>query len=92
MSRPNPPRRHTTTLVVTAPAHVPAYRAYFEPEGSERDMAPGDRLTITMTGSEPREIEIHPFAGGLVIWRPLDDGDIQVVDQHGQVVEDLWRG
>jgi hypothetical protein len=80
------------TVVVRAPDDLPGYRAFFEPEGGSRDMAPGDQLTIVMTGSVAKTIEIYPFDGGLVFWRPLDIAfdDIVITDSDGRLVEDLY--
>ena len=66
--------------------------AIFEPEGSSRQMAPGDRLTITFTSNGPKTIEVHPYNGGLVVWRPLDIAyeDILVTDQDGQTIVDIY--
>jgi hypothetical protein len=55
-------------------------------------MAPGDSLTIALTGGGSKTIEVYPFEGGLVIWRPLDIAyeDIVVTDQAGNRVEDIY--
>jgi hypothetical protein len=82
--------RHAAVLVVRVPEDAANWRVYFEPEGADRVIASGEQLTITMTGAGPREIEIHPYRDGLVIWRPLDSFDVIIVDQNGQPVTDLW--
>ncbi|MEU4242773.1 hypothetical protein [Actinoplanes sp. NPDC026619] len=80
------------TVIVRAPDDLPGYRAIFEPEGGSRDMAPGDQLTIVMTGSGAKTIEVYPFDGGLVFWRPLDIalGDVAVLDSDDREVEDIY--
>ncbi|MBB5867487.1 hypothetical protein F4553_000866 [Allocatelliglobosispora scoriae] len=87
-----PAESSTVTVVVCAPAGLPGYRAIFEPEGSTRDMAPGDSVTVEFAGGGPKTIEVYPFEGGLVIWRPLDVPyeDIVVTDQAGNRVEDIY--
>jgi transposase InsO family protein len=82
----------TVSVVIRAPKDLPGYQAVFEPEGSSRQMAPGDRLTITFTGNGPKTIEVHPHNGGLVVWRPLDIAyeNITVTDENGQPVADIY--
>ena len=83
-------REHSVTLVVEAPADLPSYDAQFEPEGGIVTMEPGDRITITMAGPTPPEIMVHPYPGGLSIWRDLNARDIRVTDKDGNLVEDLY--
>ncbi|WP_285691930.1 hypothetical protein [Actinoplanes sp. NBRC 103695] len=80
------------TVVVRAPDDLPGYRAFFEPEGGSRDLAPGDRLTIVMASSGPKTIEVNPFDGGLVLLAPLNIAfdDIMVTDSGGRLVEDIY--
>ena len=80
------------TVVVSAPDDLPGYRAFFEPEGGERDMTPGDRLTITMTGTGPMVIEVYAYDGGLVLWRPPDIpfDNILVADKDGNRIDDIY--
>ena len=82
--------KHTTRLVVTAPEHAREYWVQLEPEGGIRHIRHGDRLTFTFRGDGAREIEIHAYEDGIVIWRPLDSIDIMIVDQNGESVDGLY--
>lgn len=68
------------------------FTTFFEPEGGERFIAPGDHLTVTFDTAEPQEIDLLMCKEGLVFWRPTS-GDVQVaiVDRRsGDAVTDLW--
>ena len=81
---------HTVTLVVDAPEGLPGYKAQFEPEDGIVRMEPGDRITVAMTGPEPPELLVHPYPGGLSIWRSSNAHTITVVDKHGNPVDGLY--
>ena len=80
----------TVRLIVDAPADLPGYEAQFEPEGGIVRMEPGDRITVVMTGPQPPEIRLHPYPGGLSIWRCMNAREITVTDKAGRAVDGLY--
>ncbi|MBB2941831.1 hypothetical protein FB565_001535 [Actinoplanes lutulentus] len=82
--------QYTVTLVVDAPQDLPGYEAQFEPEGGIVRMKPGDRITVIMAGPSPPEILVHPYPGGLSIWRCMNVKKVTVTDKDGRRVDGLY--
>ncbi len=84
--------RHVTVLQVSAPTEEEGFTAYFEPEGGERFLRPGDHLTITFDTDERPEIDVIWHQDGLVLWRPTrGDLRVSIVDRRSnETVTDLW--
>jgi hypothetical protein len=84
--------RHVTVVHLGAPTDQPGFTTYFEPEGSERFLKPGDSLTITFDSDRPQEIDLALHKDGLIFWRPTrGDVRVSIIDQHsGEEITELW--
>jgi hypothetical protein len=85
-------QRHVTVVQLHAAQDAPGFTTFFEPEGGERFIAPGDHLTVTFDTAGPQEIDLVMDKDGLVFWRPTrGDVRVAVVDRRsGEEVTDLW--
>jgi hypothetical protein len=84
--------RHITVVQLQCAEDAPGFTTFFEPEGGDRFIAPGDHLTIRFDTAEEQEIDIAMHPDGLVFWRPIG-GDVMVsiVDRRtGEEITDLW--
>lgn len=91
-SQPGTSHRHVAVIQLQAAPDTPGFTAFFEPEGNDRFIRPGDYLTITFDTAEPQEIDVAMHREGLVLWRPIK-GDVRVsiVDRRtGEEILDLW--
>jgi hypothetical protein len=88
----NADRRHVTVVQLQAPDGETGFRTYFEPEGGDHFLQPGDHLTITFDSDEPQEIELAMHQDGLVFWRPTrGDVRVSIVDRRtGVPITNLW--
>ncbi|MGC4748931.1 hypothetical protein ACLQ28_25215 [Micromonospora sp. DT201] len=85
-------QRHVTVVQLQAAQDAPGFTTFFEPEGGERFIAPGDHLTVTFDTAEPQEIHLVMNKAGLAFWRPTSgDARVAIVDQRsGEEVTHLW--
>jgi hypothetical protein len=57
-SHPSADHRHVTAIQLQAGPDTAGFTAFFEPEGNDRFIKPGERLTVTFDTAEPQEIDI----------------------------------
>jgi hypothetical protein len=69
--------RHVTVLQLRAAEDAPGFTTFFQPEGGERFIRAGDRLTVAFDTAEPREIDLAMNKDSSVFWRPTS-GDVRV--------------
>lgn len=91
-SHPGADHRHVAAIQLQAGPDTAGFTAFFEPEGNERFIKPGDHLTITFDTAEPQQIDIAMEKEGLVLWRPMrGDVRVSIVDRRtGEEITDLW--
>ena len=84
--------RHVAVIQLQCADEAPGFTVFFEPEGGDRFIAPGDHLTITFDTAQRQQIDLTMHKDGLVFWRPMvGDVRVTVVDRRtGEEVTDLW--
>ena len=84
--------RHVSVVQLHCADDAPGFTTFFEPEGGDRFIAPGDHLTITFDTAGRQEIELTIYKDGLVFWRPMvGDVGVTIVDQRtGEEITNLW--
>ncbi|GIG93035.1 hypothetical protein [Plantactinospora endophytica] len=91
-SEERPEHRHVAVIQLQCADDAPGFTTFFEPEGGDRFIAPGDHLTITFDTAQRQEIDLAMHKDGLVFWRPMaGDVRVTVVDRRtGEEITDLW--
>jgi hypothetical protein len=84
--------RHVSVVQLQCADDTPGFTTFFEPEGGDRFIAPGDHLTINFDTAGRQEIELTMRKEGLVFWRPMvGDVKVTIVDQRtGEEITNLW--
>lgn len=84
--------RHVLVVQLQCADDAPGFTTFFEPEGGDRFIAPGDHLTITFDTAGQQEIDLAMHKDGLVFWRPtVGDVGVSIVDQRtSEAITNLW--